>query len=29
VMRAKLWRYLCGDDSVDVAFEGVLTRMQI
>jgi hypothetical protein len=29
VQRAKLWRYLCGDDSVDVAFEGVLTRMGI
>jgi ectoine hydroxylase-related dioxygenase (phytanoyl-CoA dioxygenase family) len=29
VERAKLWRYLCGDDSVDCAFEGVLTRMHI
>jgi hypothetical protein len=29
VQRAKLWRYLCGDDKVDVAFEGVLTRMGI
>lgn len=29
VMRSKLWRYLCGDDTVDVAFEGVLTRMHI
>ncbi|MCA1595649.1 MAG: phytanoyl-CoA dioxygenase family protein [Chloroflexi bacterium] len=29
VQRARLWRYLCGDDSVDVAFEGVLTRMGI
>ena len=29
VMRAKLWRYLCNDDSVDVSFEGVLTRMSI
>jgi|SRR5579862_5603990 len=29
VQRAKLWRYVCGDDSVDVAFEGVLTRMHI
>lgn len=29
VERAKLWRYLCGDDSVDTAFEGVLTRMHI
>jgi ectoine hydroxylase-related dioxygenase (phytanoyl-CoA dioxygenase family) len=29
VQRAKLWRYLCGDDRVDVAFEGVLTRMGI
>ncbi|HLK56079.1 MAG TPA: phytanoyl-CoA dioxygenase family protein [Chthonomonadaceae bacterium] len=29
VQRAKFWRYLCGDDSVDVAFEGVLTRMHI
>jgi hypothetical protein len=27
VERAKLWRYLCGDDSVDTSFEGVLTRM--
>lgn len=27
VQRAKLWRYLCNDDSVDVSFEGVLTRM--
>src|SRR5262249_45951970 len=25
VERAKLWRYLCGDDSVDTSFEGVLT----
>jgi hypothetical protein len=29
VQRAKLWRYLCGDDSVDTSFEGVLTRMGI
>jgi ectoine hydroxylase-related dioxygenase (phytanoyl-CoA dioxygenase family) len=29
VERAKLWRYLCGDDSVDTAFEGVLTRMHL
>jgi hypothetical protein len=29
VERAKFWRYLCGDDSVDCAFEGVLTRMGI
>jgi hypothetical protein len=24
---AKFWRYLCGDDRVDVSFEGALTRM--
>ena len=29
VERAKLWRYLCGDDSVDCSFEGVLTRMHL
>ncbi len=29
VQRAKLWRYLTGDDSVDVSFEGVLTRMHL
>jgi Phytanoyl-CoA dioxygenase (PhyH) len=29
VQRAKLWRYLCGDDSVDVSFEGAITRMGI
>ncbi|HEX2912152.1 MAG TPA: phytanoyl-CoA dioxygenase family protein [Chloroflexia bacterium] len=29
VQRAKLWRYVTGDDSVDVSFEGVLTRMSI
>ena len=29
VQRAKLWRYLCDDDSVDVSFEGVLTRMHL
>lgn len=29
VQRAKFWRYLCGDDSVDVSFEGVLTRMHL
>ncbi len=27
VQRAKLWRYVCGDDNVDASFEGVLTRM--
>lgn len=29
VLRAKLWRYVCGDDSMDTSFEGVLTRMHI
>jgi len=29
IQRAKLWRYVCGDDSVDTSFEGVLTRMHI
>ena len=29
VERAKLWRYVCGDDHVDVSFEGVLTRMHL
>jgi ectoine hydroxylase-related dioxygenase (phytanoyl-CoA dioxygenase family) len=29
VTRAKFWRYVCGDDSVDTAFEGVLTRMHL
>jgi hypothetical protein len=29
VQRAKLWRYVCGDDAVDVSFEGVLTRMHL
>ena len=29
VQRAKRWRYVCGDDSVDVSFEGVLTRMHL
>lgn len=29
VERAKLWRYLCGDDRVDCSFEGVLTRMHL
>lgn len=29
VQRAKLWRYVTGDDSVDVSFEGALTRMAI
>lgn len=29
VQRAKLWRYVTGDDAVDVSFEGVLTRMGI
>lgn len=24
---AKFWRYLCGDNKVDVSFEGALTRM--
>ncbi|MDF2724727.1 MAG: hypothetical protein K0Q59_4402 [Paenibacillus sp.] len=24
---AKFWRYLCGDDRVDVSFEGALSRM--
>jgi ectoine hydroxylase-related dioxygenase (phytanoyl-CoA dioxygenase family) len=27
VNRAKLWRYVVGNDSVDVSFEGALTRM--
>jgi hypothetical protein len=27
VQRAKLWRYVTGDDRVDVSFEGVLSRM--
>lgn len=29
IERAKLWRYLVGDDSVDVSFEHALTRMSI
>lgn len=29
VQRAKLWRYVTGDDNIDVSFEGVLTRMAI
>ena len=29
VQRAKLWRYVSGDDTVDTSFEGVLTRMHI
>lgn len=29
VQRAKLWRYVTGDDNVDVSFEGALTRMSI
>lgn len=27
IQLAKFWRYLCGDNRVDVSFEGVLTRM--
>ncbi len=27
VQRARLWRYVTGDDSIDVSFEGALTRM--
>lgn len=29
VQRAKLWRYVTGDDKVDVSFEKALTRMHI
>ena len=29
IQRARLWRYLVGDDSVDVSYEGALTRMEI
>ncbi|WP_167859781.1 phytanoyl-CoA dioxygenase family protein [Paenibacillus cymbidii] len=29
VQRAKLWRYVTGDDSIDFSFEGALTRMGI
>lgn len=29
VQRAKLWRYVTGDNSIDVSFEGALTRMSI
>jgi len=27
--RAKLWRYVTGDDQVDTSFEGALTRMSM
>jgi hypothetical protein len=29
VQRAKLWRYVTGDDTIDVSFEGALTRMAV
>jgi hypothetical protein len=29
VQRAKLWRYVCGNDSVDASFERVFSRMGI
>ncbi|MEI7025480.1 phytanoyl-CoA dioxygenase family protein [Paenibacillus sp. y28] len=29
ILRAKLWRYVTGNNSIDVSFEGALTRMQI
>lgn len=29
VQRAKLWRYVTGDDTIDFSFEGALTRMSI
>lgn len=29
VERAKLWRYVTGDNKIDVSFEGALTRMSI
>lgn len=29
VQRAKLWRYVTGDDNIDVSFESTLTRMGI
>ncbi|GGD84647.1 phytanoyl-CoA dioxygenase family protein [Paenibacillus nasutitermitis] len=29
VMRAQLWRYVTGDDTIDTSFERALTRMQI
>ncbi|WP_134701316.1 phytanoyl-CoA dioxygenase family protein [Ammoniphilus sp. YIM 78166] len=29
VQRAKLWRYVVGNDSVDLSFENALTRMKI
>jgi hypothetical protein len=29
VQRAKLWRYVTGDDTVDLSFEGALTRMAV
>jgi hypothetical protein len=29
VQRAKLWRYVTGDDQIDTSFEGALTRMSI
>lgn len=29
IQRAKLWRYVCGDDDLDFSFEGVLTRTAV
>jgi hypothetical protein len=29
VQRAKLWRYVTGDDHIDFSFEGALTRMSL
>jgi hypothetical protein len=29
IQRARLWRYVTGDDTVDVCFEGTLTRMSV
>jgi Phytanoyl-CoA dioxygenase (PhyH) len=29
VQRAKLWRYVTGDNTIDVSYEGALTRMSI
>ncbi|GHO83694.1 phytanoyl-CoA dioxygenase family protein [Dictyobacter formicarum] len=29
MQRAKLWRYVTGDDNIDVSFENALTRMSI
>lgn len=29
MQRARLWRYVAGDDSIDFSFEGALTRMGI